>query len=92
MNFLFTFTDCIEVSTLIEFEAFCWELDEIICITTSANDNDEGAEFPPNFIMVYVDCDNKDHLESISHKYHQLCIESNFIQTTEYSKSQSIQQ
>ena len=82
MNYLFTFNQSIDVHALLEFEMFCWELDEIVCITTSANDNDEGAEFPPNFILVYADTENQNHLDSITNKYNRLVNESAFIEST----------
>jgi len=91
MNYLFTFQDRIDVGMLIEFELFCWELAEIVCITTSANDNNEGAEFPPNFIMVYVDTDVQEHIDIISNKYNRLINNSDSIQSTEFTL-QSIQQ
>lgn len=92
MNFLFTFQDHIDVSLLLDFEMFCWELNEIVCVTTSANDNDEQAEFPANFIIVYVDTEDKDHLDIISNKYYRLIAESEFCQQGEYSTQQSISQ
>jgi hypothetical protein len=92
MNYLFTFKENIDLALLLDFDMFCWELDEIVCVTTSANDNDEGAQFPPNFIMVYVDTDNEEHLEIIQNKYMRLINESVFIESTELTLSQGIQQ
>lgn len=90
MNYLFTFQDHIDVSVLLEFEMFCWELNEIICITTSANE--DSIDFPPNFIVVYVDTDDEDYLETISNKYHRLIAECEFCQQGEYSTKKSISQ
>ena len=92
MNYLFTFKENIDLALLLDFDMFCWELDKIVCLTTSANDNDEGAQFPPNFIMVYVDTDNEEHLEIIQNKYMRLINESVFIESTELTLSQGIQQ
>ena len=92
MNYLFTFQDSIDISMLFDFEIFCWELDEIICITTSANDNNEGAEFPTNFIMVYVDTENQEQLDIISNKYNRLINESDSIDSTEFTLAQGNQQ
>jgi hypothetical protein len=79
MNYLFSFNDYIDVNCLIEFDLFCWELNEIVCISTSANDNDEGAEFPPNYILVYVDTEDQSMIETISDKYHRLVAECSVI-------------
>ena len=92
MNYLFTFDDYIDLHMLMDFNMFCQELDEIICITTSANDNEEGAEFPANFIMVYVDTENQQHLDIISNKYHRLINESDSIDSTEFTLAQGNQQ
>lgn len=71
---------------------FCWELDEIVCLTTSANDNDEGAEFPPNYILVYVDTDKQEYIDIISNKYNRLINDSDSIQPTEYTLIQGREQ
>lgn len=92
MNYLFTFDDYIDLHMLMDFNMFCWELDEIICITTSANDNEEGAEFPKNFIIVYVDTENHEHLDIISNKYHRLINESDSITSTKFTLAQGSQQ
>jgi hypothetical protein len=92
MNYLFTFNEYIDLAMLLEFDMFCWELDEIVCVTTSANDNDEGAKFPPNFIIVYVDTDNQEHLEIINNKYMRLINESDSIESTEFTRTQGIEQ
>lgn len=92
MNYLFTFDEYIDIHMLMNFNMFCWELDEILCLMTSANDNCEGAEFPPNFILVYVDTDNQEYLDIISHKYNRLINESDSISPTEHTLAQGIQQ
>jgi hypothetical protein len=88
MNYLFTFQDRIDVYMLIEFEMFCWELNEIICITTSANE--ESNDFPPNFILVYVDTENEQELDTITNKYHRLIAESEDCLQGQFTKMQSI--
>ena len=88
MNYLFPFKNYIDMSMLFDFDMFCWELDEIVCIVTSANDNDESAEFPPNFIIIYVDTDNQEHIDIITNKYMRLINESDSIESTDLSLSQ----
>ena len=87
MNYLFTFDEHIDVHCLAEFNNFCWELNEITVIITSANDSrgdgDDSVQFPPNFIIAYADTENEGELETITHFYHKLCLESPFIETTE---------
>jgi hypothetical protein len=92
MNYLFTFREYIDLHMLMDFTMFCWELNEIVCLTSSANDNDQGAEFPPNFIMVYVDTDNEEDLNTISHKYNSLINESHSITATELTLRQGRRQ
>jgi hypothetical protein len=83
MNFLFTFTDHIDSYVLTDFQLFAWELAEINIGYISANDNDEGAVFPPNFILGLPSTDDPDHLDLLSHKYHQLCAECPWIDTSQ---------
>ena len=86
MNFLFTFDSAINSFTLAEFEMFCQDLD-VYSFAYSANDNDEDAEFPPNFIMVYADTEDTDLLASISNKYEQLIAQDpSVIKPADYSK------
>ena len=92
MNYLFTFDEYIDLHMLMEFNMFCWELDEIVCVTTSANQNDEGVEFPPNFVMVYVDTDVQEHIDIISNKYNRLINDSDSIEPTEHTLAQGVQQ
>jgi hypothetical protein len=92
MNYLFMFKENIDLAVLLDFDMFCWELDEIVCLITSANDNNEGAEFPPNFIIVYADTDNEEHLNVINNKYMRLINESPWLESTDLTLSQGMQQ
>lgn len=76
MNYLFSFTDFIDVYILAEFEMFCQDL-EVTAFTTSANE--EEVLFPPNYILVYADTEDESLIETISHKYQQLISESDLI-------------
>jgi len=88
MNYLFTFDTFINTFTLVEFEMFCMDL-KVDTVVSSANDNDEDAEFPPNFIIVYADTEDKDLLESISNKYEQLiAADATVIKPDDYDKGQ----
>lgn len=86
MNYLFTFDAFINTFTLVDFEMFCMDL-EVDTFATSANDNDEGAVFPPNFVIVYADTEDKNLLESISNKYEQLiAADPSVLKPADYTK------
>lgn len=76
MNYLFTFTDYINPYALVEFDMFCRDLGVEDVLTYNASDNDEGAEFPPNFIMVLVDTDDKKILEQTNKEYNRILTEN----------------
>ena len=79
MDFLFTFKDHIDTVDIFDFEQFCWELAEILCFVRSANDNEEGIVWPPNYVFVYVDTENEEHLEIISNKYNEMIAKSDSV-------------
>jgi len=90
MNFLFTFDTWINTYVLIEFESFVIDLG-ITPYTMSANseflmdedDDEDDIQFPPNFIVTYVDTEDEELIKTISNKYHRLLEENpeGFIKT-----------
>lgn len=83
MNFLFTFTDHIDSYVLSEFQIFAWQLAKINIQYVNASDLEEDCVFPPNFILGMPDTEDPDHLDVLSHRYHQLCAECPWIDTSE---------
>lgn len=76
MNFLFTFTDYINPYALVEFDMFCRDLGVENVETYNASDNDEGVDFPLNFVMVLVDTEDKDILKKAQKEYNRIVTEN----------------